>query len=133
VTETRPAPPESRSGVSVWKVLLLALVAVVLGGGVWLMWALSRYGEPESPPGLPIDNRTDEELLIYAVLRKAGIDSPVTEEVLFARIPAHAKRDSGIDCAAGELLARTSDGTEIARRERQDQCNEEPWVIKPPT
>lgn len=109
--------------------LVLAIILAILGGGVWLVWALSRYGDPVDEPGLPIDNRTGEELLIYGVVRE---DSQVIDEVPLAEIPAHTKKPSGIECAAGELVARSADGTEIARREGSGRCFEEPWVIEPP-
>lgn len=122
------APPRSARDTA-RNVLALAIILAILGGGVWLVWALSRYGDPIAEPGLPIDNRTGSELLIYSVVRD---DSRVTDELLRAEIAAHRKQDSGIECAAGEQVARTADGTEIARRNGQGQCFEEPWVIQPP-
>jgi hypothetical protein len=88
------------------------------------VWALSRYGDPVDEPGLPIDNRTGRKLLIYSSVVRD--DSQVRDEVLLAEIPAHTRMGSGIECAAGEQVARNSDDTEIARRDGRGQCFEEP-------
>lgn len=106
-------------------VLGLTLLAVLVGA--WLSLAL--LGDPtERPDGLPIDNRTATDLLIYDVIREAGFDAPVTNEVLVARVPAHSEVATGMECGRSELVARTADGEQVAVR-RSESCDETVWVI----
>jgi hypothetical protein len=121
--------PRRRSG---WRIALYVLAGVLALGLVSLMWMMRHLGDPAPEPGLPIDNRTDQGLLIFGITHPHGTSDPETDELLLSRIGSHAVRDSGIDCAAGELVARTKDGTEIARRGPFEACNLTTWVIEAP-
>lgn len=76
---TEPVRGRDGRGTSRWKVVLLVLSALVVLGSILLAWGMSRLGDPPPPIGLPIDNRTDAELLVYGVVRQGGTDSEVTD------------------------------------------------------
>ena len=104
----------------------LTLLAVLVGAGL----LLAGLGDPaDRPDGLPIDNRTATDLLIYGVIREAGFDAPVTDEVLVARVPAHSEVVTGMECGRSELVARTVGGDLVARRQ-SETCDESVWVIE---
>lgn len=115
---TEPGRPKSR------KLLLVILTGVVvLGAVVSIVWVQLDLGEPPEIRGLPIDNRTDVDLLIY------GVNDDGTEVPIY-QVQAHTRVVTDIGCARVELIARTSDGTEVARRAPSDQCDDEPWIIR---
>lgn len=114
--------------------LLVGGAALVLV--LCLVWAHSRSSDPGVEHGVLIDNQTDQELLVYVDVSADG-GYLGTKTVLVAHIPPHSRRSSGVVCAAGEMVIRLSDRTEIARRE-PDMCDDNlPWVIPsfavPPT
>ena len=110
------------------RAVLLAVGGAALLLVLCLMWALSRGGDPDVEHGLLIDNQTDKELLVYVnVPAPAGYLG--AEVVLVAHIAPHSRQSSGVVCAAGEMVIRLNDRTEIARR-APDACDDDvPWVI----
>lgn len=115
---TEPGRQKSR------KLLLVVLTGVVvLGAVVSIVWVQLDLGEPPDPRGLGVENRTAAELLIY------GVNDDGTE-VLLSQVSPHSSVATGIGCARVELIARTPDGTEVARRAPSDECDDEPWIIR---
>lgn len=96
---------------------------MILGGVGFVVFIAAQgaaflfLGDSPPAPGLPIDNRTNKELVIYGVTK--GTNSRDEQEVAVAEVAPLTTKDSGIGCAMGELVARTCSGTEIARRQRQ--------------
>lgn len=109
--------------------LLLAVAGVALVLGLCLAWAHSRSSDPWAGRGLLIDNQTDEELLVYVRTKSAGGVLLSHETVLVAHISPHSRQSAGVVCAAGEMVIRLSDRTEIARREPDACVDDVPWVI----
>jgi hypothetical protein len=103
-------------------VLLAAGVAYLLSP--FLYGALFADREPET---LRIENRTDETILVYQV----WVDG--SEHRLERLARPIAPRTSGqteIFCAAVQLVARTEEGSFVARRGPFEECNLETWVIE---
>jgi hypothetical protein len=52
-----------------------------------------------------------------------------SEMTLVAHVSPHSRQSSGVVCAAGEMVIRLRDRTEIARRD-PDFCDDNvPWII----
>jgi hypothetical protein len=80
-------------------------------------------GDPAAEPGLPVVNRTDEVIEIFSV----NLDG---QEIKLSEVQPRSEFDSHIACARGELVARATDGEELARRGPFDDCNTSPWIIE---
>jgi hypothetical protein len=68
-------------------------------------------------------NRTDQTLKIVTVLDGG-------DKFVYATIRPHSSLTTGDDCAASEMIAKTSLGMEIARRGPFEKCNLKTWVIR---
>jgi hypothetical protein len=64
------------------------------------------FGDPEPPPGVLIENRTDLQII------------------------SRARRRGGPCVWEEQLVAETADGTIIARHGPFDERNEDPWIIE---
>jgi hypothetical protein len=72
-------PPAQR-----WLIALAAFLIIGLFGFIVSVLVLARMmGEPSEPPGLVVDNRTDQALLIFAVVRQGPVTDPNESEVLW--------------------------------------------------
>jgi hypothetical protein len=105
-------------------ILLISLVAAALVVGVWLIVFATNFADTYGPYPR-IDNRTDETLVIFLEERDG-------ERLRLVEVPPHSTTDLPSNCAAGELVAVTRDGTEVARRPRSNECNLEQWTIETP-
>jgi hypothetical protein len=83
-------------------------------------------GDPAADPGLRVVNRTDEVIEIFGV----NLDG---QEIKLSEVQPRSAVDSYIACARGELVARTTDGDELAHRGPFDDCNTSPWIIQQPS
>ncbi len=83
-------------------------------------------GDPAAEPGLPVVNHTDKVIEIFGV----NLDG---QEVQLSEVPPRSEFDSYIACAKGELVARTTEGDEVARRGPFDDCNTSLWIIEQPS
>lgn len=115
--------------LTVRRVVVFGSVCVILAGILFVVLQLARLGDPADPEGLSIDNRTDQELLVYGVLRRGGTNSEVTDEELRAKVPPGTIAMTRVGCGSGEFVARTDDGDEVARRV-STECSEDPWIIE---
>lgn len=125
--ETRPVDPSGPKSARRLISLLIRIVAAIVGlgiiaFGIFLILFITHYGDRASGPGLVIKNNTQSPLLIFDVIGPG-------KEALAIKIPPETAKDSGIQCAAGALVARTPDGEFVARRGPFPSCNEAEWVI----
>jgi hypothetical protein len=122
---------DGQPSVPRWLIALAAILVIGLVGSIASVLVLARMmAEPAEPPGLVVDNRTDRDLLIFAVVRQGPVTDPSESEVLWSEVPAHTRQPSGIDCGRSEYIARTADGAEVERRGPFKDCNMMPWVIE---
>jgi hypothetical protein len=108
-------------------ILLLAALIVSTGYVLLSPSVMGRLWERPRPPSLRVDNRTDHTILLYDV----WVDG--SEHRMDALAPPIAPRTSvqtGITCAADELVARTKMGGLVERRGPFRDCNVETWVIE---
>jgi hypothetical protein len=87
--------------------------------------SLGQFWEPPRE-GLRIVNTTDEGILVYGV--HSGRENPLAHTV--PMIPPKTSFQTDLPCGAGELIARTGDGSFVARRGPFDECNLEDWFIR---
>jgi hypothetical protein len=125
--ETRPVNPSGPRSSRRLTSLLVRILAAVVGLGIiafviFVILFITHYGDQGPEPGLVIKNTTQSALLIFDVIGPG-------EEALAIKIPPETAKDSGIECAAGTLVARTLDGVLVARRGPFPSCNEDEWVI----
>jgi hypothetical protein len=73
---------------------------------------------------LQIENRTDQTVMVYRVIEG------YSEGAWLTTIRPHDSVSTGDDCGSTEMIATTSDGTEIARRGPFKSCNLDTWVIR---
>lgn len=79
--------------------------------------------------GFTVENRTEHDLQIIYLSPAGGEDGEVNLNRIAAGATAVAA--GAPDCTAHPVVARTDDGTEIARRE-PPICKGDTWVIEPP-
>jgi hypothetical protein len=102
-------------------VLVVLAVAAIVGLGVFLF---VRSGDP-ARSSRSIENRTEQTVYLY--LRDAeGSEDPFD---LAPRIRPHSSVVV-YGCGGGEWVARTLDGTLVARRGPFEECNSEDWIIE---
>jgi hypothetical protein len=103
-------------------VAVVLVVAAVIGAGLYLFLG---SGGPEQQ-SRRIENRTTQT--VYLFLR----DSEGSEDP-FDLAPKIPPQSSVVvyGCGAGEWVARTLDGTLVARRGPFSECNSEDWIIEP--
>jgi hypothetical protein len=113
-----------------WTIVAWTLFWVALAVGVvyllspYLFGALFGDREPET---LKVENRTDETLLLYQVYVD-GSEHPL--DGIAPPVPPLATVDVGLPCGASHLVARTEEGSLVARRGPFEECNSEKWVIE---
>jgi hypothetical protein len=102
-------------------VVVVVVVAALVGAGIYLY---SRAGSAE-PRSRRIENRTDQVLYLYLRDAQGSEDS-------FDLAPKLGPRSSVVvyGCGAGEWVARTRQGTLVARRGPFEDCSAEPWIIE---
>jgi hypothetical protein len=96
-------------------IAILAFIAFVI-------LFITHYGDPPSGPGLVIKNETQTTLWIYDVIGPG-------KETLARKVAPGTAKETGIECAAGTLVARSPHGDFVARRGPFPTCNESDWVI----
>lgn len=125
--EERPVIPTRASrarrliGLLAWTVAAIVGLGII-AFGIFFIVFVTHYGDRPPGPGLIVNNLTDETLSIFDVVGPRN-------EALAIEIPPETAKDSGIQCAAGTLVARGPDGELVARRGPFSSCNEDPWVI----
>ncbi len=85
-------------------------------------------GFVQGDPGrkhLQIENRTDETVKVFKIFEDSG-----EKRTPYAIIPPRNSFPTGDDCGSAEMIATTSDGTEIAHRGPFEECRLETWVIR---
>jgi hypothetical protein len=105
----------------VWVMAILIVIAALVFVGL-----IVAIGLIQGDPGgeyFYIANRTDQTLTIVAVLDGG-------DKFVYATIRPHSSLTTGDDCGASEMIAKTSDGMEIARRGPFKLCNLNTWVIR---
>jgi len=97
---------------------LIVVLAVVVAAVV-VIWTLARNFE-HMDPGVRVVNRTSQELRIEW-LRPDGTTEPR------GSVDPRSAEDTYVPCTF-DLVAKTSEGVVIARREGSPECK--PWVIE---
>lgn len=121
--DDRPPRPK-RSLAS--RVVIAISILLVVAGLLFLGWVYS-VGQLLGEPGgtyLEIENRTHQTVKIFRFIE--GYEG----RFFYGKIPPHSSFATGDDCASAEMIATTSDGTEIARRGPFKLCNLNTWVIR---
>jgi hypothetical protein len=113
--------------IGVFSVVALVLIYLVL----------SNIGDPPDVRGVPIVNRTDQTLTIHSVsfyfpsgtpTLSVGPDGP--NLVSYGEVPPGGQIETPGPCIlSSRLVARTRDGTVVARLGPFKQCHSQPWVI----
>jgi hypothetical protein len=103
----------------------LKLVAALAGIAAIALVLPACFGDPEPPPGVQIENRTDLQLKVFSLTSDGT-------RLLVAEVSPHESSEAaGGPCVRDfQLVAETPDGTIIARRGPFDECNKEPWIIE---
>jgi hypothetical protein len=105
-------------------VLLISLVTVAVVAAVSLIVFATNFADTYGPYPT-IENRGDETLVIFLVERDG-------ERLRVIEVSPHSSEDLPTNCAAGEFVAVTQEGDEVARRPRSNECNLEDWIIDSP-
>jgi len=122
--ETPTLRPERRRPRLWMVILVMSLVVVPLAAVAWLFVFATNFADTYGPYPR-IENRTDETLVIFLEERDG-------ERLRLIEVPPHSTTDLPSNCAAGELVAVTQDGKEVARRPRSQECNLRDWTIGGP-
>jgi hypothetical protein len=77
-------------------VSILGVLAGLLFVGLIVAIALVQ-GDPYGP-SLQIENRTDQSLMVYGVIKPSG------ERVLFTTVPPHESASTGDDCGSVKMI-----------------------------
>jgi hypothetical protein len=110
--------------------LMLAALIVSIAYFLLSPSVLGRFWEPRAKPTLRIENRTDDAILVYDVWVD-GSEHRLSRVV--PAIPPQTSVQTGLACAADELIARNDNGGLIVRRGPFRECNLEAWVIESPS
>ena len=108
---------------TVWAISILVVLAGLLFVGL-----IVAIGLVQGDPGrkyLQIENRTDQTLKIFRLIEGVG-----QSRTFYVAIPPRSSLPTGDDCGSVEMVATTSDGTEIARRGPFEECRLDTWVIQ---
>src|SRR6266511_697448 len=98
-----------------------AMIVALVAGGVWLALFVRTVGDPPRDIGVVVENRLDVGVVVFGQVPGEG-------ELRLSEVAAHGTRSTGL-CSGYVLIAKTSEGDEVARRSTSED-RDEIWIIR---